>query len=225
MGGAPRLQPLRPGGHVYNVDTGPIQRLAEPQDPVLLASRMVRACLVRWLAGVEVLCCDAAAISPVRSCYDDDHRRLHETDLSPRMAVAVFDQMAALFNDATLTRWIDYADNTRAVVFDKADGQVIIALWRPFGASPTQLSFEILPEAIQWLDCTGAPQTIARKEPYTTIEVDEIVRYLVAAPAEAATLRRAIDLARLVARPETRPPAPTTGPTANNPTGKQIDKD
>jgi len=220
IGGAPCLQPLRPGRHIYDVDTGPIQRLAEPCDPVLLASRMVRACMIRWLAGVEMLCCDAAAFSPVRSCYDGDQRRLHETDLSPRVAVVVFDLMTSLFNDARLTRWIDYPDGARVVVFDKADGQVIAALWRPFGFSPTRLSLGPLPDSVHLLDCAGVPQSVVRDDKRTIVEVNEIVRYLVASPAEAVSLTRAIDSAEVIFRPDPTSPTPATAPAADDSTGR-----
>ena len=78
-----------------------VERIQPCIDPIRSASRTIRAVLVRKLAGVEFVCSEACALSPLNSIYDDDRQRLHEPDLSPRPALVAFDLMAELLNDAS----------------------------------------------------------------------------------------------------------------------------
>jgi len=211
LGGMPEanLWPYRVAGAqtIGSAASSVIEQLAGPLDPVRSASRMVRAILIRALAGAEMVCCEANALSPVRSIHDDDHRRLHERDLSPRVALVAFDLAAQLLNDATLERWIDVPGGARVLLFAKDDGRAVAALWRPFGLAPTRLRFEDLPDSVRVIDCVGSAEPTVVENGRRIIEANEIVRYLIAPADQRAALRRSLDTVRVVLGPATQPGA------------------
>lgn len=212
IGGDPGLQLSRPA---RGLDPGPgplrqpggsIRQLTEPIDPVRSASRMVRSLLIRFLAGAELVCCDALALSPVRSIHQDDHRRLHENDLSPRAALVAFDLMASLLNDATLVRWIDEpTSRTRVLYFEKDDGRALAAVWRPFGLSPTRLSLADVPASIEVIDVAGLPVPAPVRGNRRIIESSEIVRYLLAPAGQGDALRQSLDTIEVAFEPTSQP--------------------
>jgi hypothetical protein len=209
LGGMPEanLWPYRPADAqtIGSAASDAIEQLARPLDPVRSASRMVRAILIRTLAGAEMVCCDAVALSPVSSIHDDDHRRLHERDFSPRVALVAFDLAAQLLNDATLERWIDVPGGARVLLFAKDDGRAVAVLWRPFGLAPTRLRFEALPASVRVIDCLGLSEPAVVEGGRRIIGVNEIVRYLIAPADQRDALRRSLDTVRVVLGPATRP--------------------
>jgi len=185
--------------------SGVIEPLAAPIDPVRSASRMLRGILIRTLAGIRQVCCDATALSPVSSIFDDDRRRLHERDLSPRVALVVFDLAAELLNDATIERWVDVPGGSRVLLFVKDDGRAVAAIWRPFGLAPTRLGFEALPDSVELIDCVGQPEPAVIENGQRIVEVNEIVRYLIAPVDQQDALRKSLDTLRVIRGHSTRP--------------------
>jgi hypothetical protein len=144
---------------------------------------MVRAMLIRSLSGTGMMCLDALALEPVASLFDDDRRRLHEWDLSPRPAVAALDLAAGLLNVATPARWLDLPGGARISYWQKDDGRGVAALWRPFGTSETLVHWPDLPAGVDAVDCMGTPLATARSGEPAAIGVNEVIRYLLV-PAE-----------------------------------------
>ncbi len=176
---------------------GPAQRLSDQLDPLVSASRMVRAMLIRKLAGAELACCDATALSPVRSLYDDGTRRLHEPDMTPRPAIVAFDLMAELLNDATLMRWIDYPDGSRILYYRKNDGRAVAAIWRLYGLSMTPIALPALPDDFRVMDCFGLPESLQARAQKSIIEANEIVRYIVVPKGQQQVMENALNEAKL----------------------------
>lgn len=184
---------VRPGGKTAE----PVALVDPPVDPALSASHMVRSVLIRALTGAQLVCSEAVALDPPRSLFQASGQRLHECDLSPRPALVAYERMTSLLNDATLVRWIDQPDGCRILHFEKDDGGSVAAVWRPFGASPTFLSLAGLPSNIEVLDCFGMPEPILMNGHVRLIAANEMVRYVVAAPEQAALLAEAIDASRV----------------------------
>ncbi|UCD27901.1 MAG: hypothetical protein JSV03_12455 [Planctomycetota bacterium] len=197
IGGAPNRSAKTTVNNPLAAD-GPIELLAYPIDPVRSASRFVRSLLIRSLAGVEMVCSDAVVLSPVRSIYDETSRCLHEKDLSPRAALVAFDLMTSLLNDATAKRWIDAPDGSRLLYFEKDNGQAVVAAWRPFGLSPTKLGFVNLPANIKVIDCMGLPEPVVSKADRRIVEVNEIIRYLIAPADHRENLRQSLDSVKIM---------------------------
>lgn len=191
--GGRNLLPVEPP----SAESLPVSRLESPIDPALAASRMIRSVLIRALAGTEMVCCDALALDPPLSIHQSDHQRLHEPDLAPRPALVAFERMTSLLNDATLVRWIDQPDGCRILHFEKDDGGAVAAIWRPFGLSPTHLSFAGLPATVVVIDCFGTPEPVLSHGNLRLIVANETVRYLVAGPGQAALLAEAVHNARM----------------------------
>jgi len=170
-----------------------VEHLGRPVDPARSASRAVRAMLIRGLAGASMVCSEAEALHPLRSLDDGLPRRLHGADFSPRPAVAAFHTAACLLNDATLVRWVDVPGGSRVVYYEKDDGGAVAVLWRPFGLSPTRLSFPDLPSSARLLDCFGTPVRWSSVDGIPVIPVNEMVRFLVVSADQRETLRRCLD--------------------------------
>ncbi|MBI4578883.1 MAG: hypothetical protein HY718_04220, partial [Planctomycetes bacterium] len=191
----------------------PASVLEPPPDPVLAASRMVRAILIRALAGAQLVCCDATALAPPTSLYASDsvdaaaRQALHERDLTPRPALVAFERMTSLLNDATLVRWIDQPGGARILLFEKDEGSAVAVAWRPFGLSPTYVSLAGLPSTVPILDCLGMPEPLLMEGNVRLLEVNEFVRYVVADAAQVRLLSEALDSARVRQVPPTSRPA------------------
>jgi hypothetical protein len=188
-------EPLEPADTSGGPDV--VQLLRSPVDPVRSASRMVRAILIRALAGASMVCTEAVALAPPRSVHDDDHAWLHEADLSPRPALVAFDLATELFNNASLARWIDLPGGGRLLYFEKDDGRAVAAMWRPYGLSPTRLRIPALPASALALDCVGRAAALAGEDGRQVIEINEFVRYLIVPADQRETLRQALDLAAI----------------------------
>jgi len=187
--------------------TGPMLRFDEPVDPVRSASQMVRSLLIRTLAGTRMVCSEAIALSPIRSIYEDKSRCLHEKDLSPRVALVAFDLMTSLLNTAVPVLWVDFHNQSRILYFEKDDGGAVAAVWRPYGLAPTRLEFANLPAEVKVLDCTGRPEPIVTESGKRIVEVNEIIRYIIAQPKNRKQLRRAIETAGIITAAATQPAA------------------
>jgi len=196
-----------PLGAKIEVLSGTMARLENPLDPVLSASRMIRSILIRGLAGAQFVCCDAVALSPVRSiCDDNDRERLHEADLSPRVALVAFDLMTSLLNDALLVRWIDEpVTGCRVLYFEKDDGRAVAAVWRPFGLSPSRLGLTNLPSKVELIDCVAVPETVIVEGAQRIVLANEIVRYLIAPAAQREAFRRSLDTLQPVSHSTSQP--------------------
>ncbi len=202
-------RPLWPGPETLRPVGGGsmLQLLAAPSDPVLSASRMVRAMVIRVLAGASMCCCNAALLAPPRSVFEHNRRRLHEADLSPRPATVAFDVMTSLLNGARCLRWVEQRGGSRVVCFARPDGSGVAVCWRPFGSQPTTLSFAGLPAGTRLLDCTGNPEPTVTAEERLIVEVNEQVRYLVSGPGDAEAMARAMDSILLLYEPLPTQPA------------------
>lgn len=184
---------------------GPIQLLEGPIDPVVSASRMVRSLLIRSLAAAQLSCSEAMALAPVRSVFEDDHGRLHEQDLSPRPALVAFDVLTELLNHATLKRWVDVPGGARALYFEASDGGAVAAVWRPYGLSPTRLGLAGLGPSVTAIDCMGAREPTVMEGSYRVLEANEIVRFLIAAERDRASLQRSLENIRVLLDAESQP--------------------
>ncbi len=201
-------RPLWPGPDVLRPagGEGMLQLLSAPSDPMVSASRMVRAAVIRVLAGASMCCCDAAVLAPPRSVFEHNRRRLHEADLSPRPAMVAFDVATSLLNDARCLRWVEQRGGSRVVFFARSDGSGVAVCWRPFGSQPTTLSFAGLPPGTRLLDCVGNPEPATTAGERLIIEVNELVRYLVSGPGGAQAMARAMDSIQLLHEaPPTQP--------------------
>ncbi len=191
--------PVRLGGYTLQTmqaveAAAPVmQRLVDAVDPLRSASRMVRSILIQSVAGIRFVGCDAVALSPCRSLYDDSHRRLHEPDYSPRPALVAFARMSSLLNDATLRRWIDLPGGGRLLYYEKDDGRAVVAAWRPFGLMPERLRLAGVGDSVQVLDCMGGVEPVVYEGDLRIIEINEIVRYIVAPAEQRAALVKALD--------------------------------
>jgi len=62
-----------------------------------------------------------------------------------------------------------------------------------------------LPDSVRLIDCVGQNEPTVVENGQRMIEVNEIVRYLVAPANQRDALRRALDTAKVVFGPATRP--------------------
>jgi hypothetical protein len=137
---------------------------------------------------------------------DHDRQRLHENDFTPRPAAVAFERMTSLLNDATLIRWVDLPGGSHLLYYEKDDGGAVAAVWRPFGLSPTLLSFAGLPSTFQVLDCFGMTEPVVTDRSLRLIEVNEVVRYIVAPAGQAGLLNEAIGTVQArITSPESQP--------------------
>ena len=216
-------EPLEP----VDASGGPdvAQLLRPPVDPVRSASRMVRAKLIRELAGASMVCSEAVALAPPRSVFDDDHAWLHEADLSPRAALVAFDLAAELLNNASLARWIDLPGGGRLLYFEKDDGRAVVVMWRPYGLSPTRLRIPALPASALALDCVGRAVALTAEDGRQIIEINEFVRYLIVPADQRETLRQALDQVAIEptsASPAEPGPIPAPEEPASRPSTRPI---
>jgi len=195
LGGAGEARNWRIQASRRGLDSGAVSRLEMPLDPVLSASRMVRSLLIRSLAGVQLACCEATALSGSVSVFDDSRQWLHERNLTPRPAMVAFERMTSLLNDATLGRWIDQPGGVRILFFEKDDGGAVVVTWRAFGLQPTRLSLPKLPAGVLVLDCLGQPVAPVNEGDSTILEINEMVQYLVAPVGKAKALSDAVGAA------------------------------
>ena len=173
--------------------SSPVELLEVPPDPLRSGSRMIRAMLIRSLAGVRLTCAQAMALNPPPTLLARDPAALHEPDLSPRPALAAFERTARLLNDATLVRWVDVPGGIRILLYQKDDGAMVAAMWRAFGLAPSRLGFPELPTRIQVTDCFGGSEAPLIEGRTRVVQVDETVRFMVAGPEDAETLRACLD--------------------------------
>ncbi|HOW69505.1 MAG TPA: hypothetical protein PKY77_02790 [Phycisphaerae bacterium] len=177
---------------------GAVQLLERPIDPVVSASHLVRSLLIRSLAVAQLSCSEALALDPVRSAFDDDCRRLHELDLSPRPALVAFDVLTELLNRGTLKRWVDVPGGTRVLYFEVSDGRGVAAVWRPYGMSPTRLALSGLGSSVTVMDCLGAVEPVVVEAACRVVEANEVVRFLIAADRDRPALQRSLEEIRVL---------------------------
>jgi hypothetical protein len=187
----------------------PVVLLEAPLAPDIAASRMIRAWLIRGLAGASRVCSAARALEPVQSSYQPDDFRLHTLQLGPRPAVPACDWMTSLLNHAELRRWIDHPGGSRLLVYAHDDGRRIITMWRPYGLSPTPMTFPALPESAALHDLMGRRIPLQREADRVVIGLNELIQYLIIPAEHAEAVDTLLDQTRITNRPlTTTAPAP-----------------
>jgi hypothetical protein len=170
-------------------------------DPLLSASRLVRGMLIRRLAGATQAAHSVYAFQPYETFLETPQNCLNEYDHAPRPALAAWDWMTTLLNDAVPIRWIDEPGDVRALVFAKADGRIAAAIWRPFGMTVEAMTLPGMAEPLRTYDLFGRPLPTDPQASDLRIEVDELVRYVVGYAGARDAMIAAIQSAQLTPGP------------------------
>ncbi|MBN1490886.1 MAG: hypothetical protein JXA69_13290 [Phycisphaerae bacterium] len=153
-------------------------------DPLLSASRLVRSMLIQHIAGADFACSRIRPFQPFESLVSPPDDCLHEYDHAPRPALAAWDWMTSLLNEARPVEWIDKPGDVRALAFEQPGGELVVAIWRPFGWTEQRLVLPGLAGQANVYDLFGAADLSAEIGNHLVIRVNELVRYVVVA-AEA----------------------------------------
>lgn len=164
-------------------------------DPVRSASCLVRAMLIRYLANAEYACASVSAFRACDSRIDLPTDCFNEYDHAPRPALAAWDWVTMLLNDATPVGWFDKPCDARALAFERPGGQVVAILWRPFGRTPQRLTLKGLARYANVYDLFGRTETDAKAGEDIVVTVNEMVRYVVATGEAREALLAALEAA------------------------------
>ncbi len=174
-------------------------------DPLRSASCLVRSMLIRHLANADYACSTVHALRTFDTFLDPPEDCLSEYDHSPRPALVAWDWMTALLGDAVPIRWFDKPSDARVFVFAKGDavgpragGAMVAAVWRPFGRSRQRLVLAGLAGKARLYDLFGRPEPGATAGADLIVQIDEIVRYIVAPAELRETLLSALESAEPV---------------------------
>jgi len=164
-------------------------------DPVRSASCLVRAMLIRYLANAEYACASVSAFRACDSRIELPTDCFNEYDHAPRPALAAWDWMTVLLNDATPVRWFDKPADARVLAFERPNGQGVAVLWRPFGRTPQRLTLKGLARYANVYDLFGRTETDAKAGEDIIVVVNEVVRYVVATAEARDALLAALETA------------------------------
>lgn len=168
---------------------------AEPVDPVVSASRLVRSMVLSYFSGADFACSTVCAFRPYTSFLESASDCLNEYDHAPRPALVAWDWMAELLNTATPRRWYDMPFDVRALAFDRADGGVVIAIWRPYGHAQQVVTLAGRAAKAQVYDVFGRPEPGVVRGADLVVPVDEVLRYIVVSGAERDGVLSALETA------------------------------
>ena len=178
--------------HIATDPATPIRVQTSRPDPLLSASCLVRGMMIRHIAGVDSACSSVQTFRASDSLLDAPADRLNEYDNAPRPALAAWDWMTVLLNDAEPIEWFDKPSDVRGVAFARADGQVVLALWRPFGRTAQRLILKGLAGRAVVYDLFGQPASEGGAGNDLVVRIDSIVRYVVVAASHRESLLAAI---------------------------------
>lgn len=179
--------------HIVTDPTAPVVVQTPECDPLLSASCLVRAMLIRYLANADYACASVRAFRPCESLLAVSADCFNEYDHAPRPAVAAWDWMTVLLNNAVPVRWFDKPTDARALVFDRQNGQLAVALWRPFGRTSQQLTLKGLAKQANVYDLFGRLEPNSKEGEDLIVRIDHLVRYVVATADAREALLTAIE--------------------------------
>jgi len=151
--------------------------------------------LIRYLANAEYACASVSAFRACDSRIDLPTDCFNEYDHAPRPALAAWDWVTMLLNDATPVGWFDKPCDARALAFERPGGQVVAILWRPFGRTPQRLTLKGLARYANVYDLFGRTETDAKAGEDIVVTVNEMVRYVVATGEAREALLAALEAA------------------------------
>jgi len=190
----------------------------DAEDPVLHASRIVRALAIRQFAMIDRAAWWVESYRPPDILRPTINPQCHEYDNAPRPSVVAFDFMAEMLNAAALVEWVDLPQEARALCFERADDRMVVLLWRPFGWSLRPVALRGLAGKVTVLDLFGRQELHPSHGGHLLVMLNESVRYLLV-PAE--TKDQAMDALRRPILPAASTPAappPTSAPATSAPT-------
>jgi hypothetical protein len=181
--------------HIATDSAAPVAVQMPESDPALSASCLVRAMLIRYLANADYACASVHAHRAFNSLIDVPDDCFNEYDQSPRPALAAWDWMTMLLNDAVPVRWYDKPSDARALAFEGRNGQIVVAVWRPFGRTAQRLVLKGLAKRANVYDLFGRGEPGSNVGGDLVVRVDQLVRYIVAAPEVRDALLMALETA------------------------------
>ncbi|MBN1342816.1 MAG: hypothetical protein JXQ73_09070 [Phycisphaerae bacterium] len=173
------------------------------EDPVLHASRLVRAMAIRQFAIIDRAAWWIESYRPPDILRPTTDPQCHEYDNAPRPCLVAFDFMAEMLNPTALTEWIDLPQQIRALCFDNADGDLVVLIWRPYGWALRPVALKGLAGKVTVYDLFGRRELHPIQGGDLTVMVNEAVRYL---RVPSSVKREALEALRH--------PIPTTAPSA-----------
>ncbi len=180
----------------------PVCVQTEGADPLRSASCLVRGMLIRHLANVDFACSTVSAFRPIETLAEPPPSgAMTEYDHSPRPALAAWDWMTVLMNNATPIRWFDKPSDVRGIAFERDDGQTVVAVWRPFGRTQQRLVLPGFAGRAVVYDLFGRPEPDAKAGADLVVRIDELVRYVVSAPEAREALPAAVAAAEPLVGP------------------------
>lgn len=147
-------------------------------DPVLHASRLVRALAIRHFAMIDRAAWWVESHRPPDILRPTLDPQCHEYDNAPRPCLAAFDFMTEMLNPTALVEWIDLPQQARALCFEHAGGEMIVLIWRPFGWALSPIGLKGLAGKVAVYDLFGGREVHPIRGGDLLVMVNGIVRYL-----------------------------------------------
>jgi len=161
------------GYYATEADQGP-----EVPDPILHASRLVRALAIRQFAMIDRAAWWVESHPPPDILRPSVEPLCHEYDNGPRPSVVAFDYMAEMLNAATLVEWIDLPQQARALCFERSGGDMVVLLWRPFGWTLRPVALRGAAGSVAVTDLFGRREEHPAQGGDLLVQVNESVRYV-----------------------------------------------
>ncbi len=150
----------------------------EVDDPVLHASRLVRALAIRQFAPIDRAAWWVESHRPPDILRPSADPQCHEYDNAPRPSLVAFDFMAEMLNPALLVEWIDLPQQMRALCFERSDKNMVVLIWRPFGWSLRPVGLKGMAGRVTVYDLFGRRERHPTRGGDLLVMVNEAVRYL-----------------------------------------------
>ncbi len=181
-------------------------RRPDATDPVLHAARLVRALAIRQYAMIDRAAWWVESYRPPDILRPAIDPQCHEYDNAPRPNLVAFDFMAESLNSAALLEWIDLPQQARALCFERADGDMVVLMWRPFGWSLRPVRLKAMAGKVLIHNLFGQQERHPSQGRDLLVMVNEAPRYLRAKAAVKTQLLEAL-----------RQPIPLTPATGGSP--------
>jgi len=173
--------------HIPNLngyDTDTAGQGPDVSDPVLHATRLIRAFAIRQFAMIDRAAWWVESHRPPDILRPTVDPQCHEYDNAPRPSLVAFDFMTEILNTALLTEWVDLPQQIRALCFDLPEGHMVVLIWRPSGWSLYPIVLKDVAGRVSVCDVFGRQETHPSRGGDLLVMVNEAVRYLLV-PASA----------------------------------------
>jgi len=194
--------------NLYGYQPTEVERSPDVSDPVLHASRLVRALAIRQFAMIDRAAWWVESYRPPDVLRPTIDPHCHEYDNTPRPNLVAFDFATEMLNAAALTEWIDLPYQMRALCFDQTNGDMVVLVWRPFGRSLGSVVLRGLAGRVKVFDLFGRHEVHPTQGGDLVLMVNELVRYVL---VPASVKPQVLDVLRHPVHAASPSPPPVSG--------------